>query len=77
MASVSVRNIDDGVYERLKIRAAMHGVSMEEEVRRIIQRSVASPERLGHLALECFGAANGVELEPPVRQPHEPVDLSG
>jgi len=76
MASLSVRNIDDAVYERLRICAAEHGISMEEEVRRIIQRSVASPERLGELALECFGSAHGVELELPARQTHEPVDLS-
>jgi plasmid stability protein len=75
MANLSVRNLDDTIYERLRIRAARHGVSMEEEVRRIIQRSVASPERLGQLALECFGPAHGVELELPDRQPHEPIEL--
>lgn len=72
MASLSVRKIDDDVYERLRIRAAQHGVSMEEEVRRILRRAVAAPERLGDLALECFGE-NGVELELPPREPHEPM----
>lgn len=75
MASLSVRRIDDDVYERLRIRAAREGVSMEEEVRRIIQRAVSAPDRLGQLALECFGAAHGVELELPPREPHEPVDF--
>jgi plasmid stability protein len=75
MANLSVRNIDDTIFERLRIRAAQNGVSMEEEVRRIIQRSVASPERLGQLALECFGPAHGVELELPDRQPHQPIEL--
>ena len=72
MPSLSVRKIDDDVYERLKIRAAQRGVSMEEEVRRILRHAVAAPERLGDLAQECFGA-NGVELELPPREPHEPT----
>lgn len=50
---------------------------MEEEVRRIIRRAVAAPERLGDLALRCFGPAYGVELELPPREPHEPLDLAG
>ncbi len=75
MASLSVRKLDDEVYERLRIRAAEHGVSMEEEVRQIIRRFVGAPERLGKLALECFGPSYGVELELPARPPHEPVDL--
>jgi plasmid stability protein len=48
---------------------------MEEEVREILKRAVAAPERLGDLALEYFGT-NGVELELPPREPHEPC-LSG
>jgi hypothetical protein len=60
MPSLSVRRIDSDVYERLRIRAPRHGVSMEEEVRRILRRSVAAPERLGDLALQYFGT-DGVE----------------
>lgn len=75
MASLSVRKIDDGVFERLRVRAAEHGVSMEEEVRRIIRRAVAAPERLGELAVRCFGSSHGVELELPPRPPHDPLDL--
>ncbi len=76
MASLSVRKIDADVYERLRVRAAKHGVSMEEEVRQILKRIVAAPERLGDLALAYFGQANGIELETPVRKPHEPIDFS-
>ena len=76
MASLSVRKIDDDVYERLRIRAATHGVSMEEEVRQILKRSVEAPGRLGDLALEYFGQANGIELDSPARKPHEPMDFS-
>ena len=72
MPSLSVRKIDDELYERLRIRAAQHGVSMEEEVRQILRRTIAAPERLGDLALEYFGP-NGVELELPPREPREPM----
>ena len=77
MPGISVRGIDEEVYRRLKIRAAEHGISMEEAARRIIRRSVMSPEHLSELAIECFGPANGEELELPARKPHEPIDLSG
>ncbi len=75
MASLSVRNIDEATYERLRVRAAQNGVSMEEEVRRIIRRSVHAPDRLGRLALECFGPTHGIALELPTQPPHEPLDL--
>lgn len=74
MASLSVRNIDDDIYERLKIRAAENGLSMEEEVRQILRRAVMAPERLGDLALDCFGD-DGVELELPHREPHDPMTI--
>ena len=75
MASLSVRQIDDEVYDRLKVRAAGHGVSMEEEARQILQRAVAAPERLGEFAIRLFGPAHGVELPLPPRGIHEPLDL--
>ena len=76
MANLSVRNIDEAIYERLRVRAAENGVSMEEEVRRIIRRSVSAPAHLGQLALECFGPAHGVDLELDERAPHEALDLT-
>ncbi len=75
MASLSVRRIESEVYDRLQVRAERHGVSMEEEVRRILKHAVAAPDRLGELAVECFGPVHGVELQLPPREPHEPPDL--
>ena len=75
MANLSVRKIDDDVYERLRVRAAKHGVSMEEEVRQILKNTVEAPERLGDLALEYFGRTNGVELEAQIRKAHDPIDF--
>lgn len=75
MASLSVRKLDGDVYERLRLRAEQEGVSMEEEVRRILTRAVTTPMKLGQFALECFGPDGGVKLEIPPREPHEPLDF--
>jgi len=77
MASLSVRKIDDDVYQRLKARAAEHGVSTEEEVRRILRQAVSAPGRLGELAVRLFGPDHGTDVEAQPRPPHEPVDLDG
>ncbi len=75
MANLSIRKLDDDTYTRLRVRAAKHGVSMEEEARRILKRAVAVPERLGNLFLKHFGPTNGVDLDLPAHEPHEPLDL--
>ncbi len=76
MANLSIRRLDGKTLERLRVRAAQHGVSMEEEARQILRRTVAAPERLGELALELFGPDFGVELKLPKHPPHEPMDFS-
>ncbi len=75
MASLSIRQLDENIYRRLRERAARHGVSMEEEVRQILTRAISPPERLGDLFLKVFGPSRGVDLDLPPRAPHEPVDL--
>ncbi len=72
MPGLSVRRIDQQLYERLRRRAAQHGVSMEEEVRRILRAAVSGPDRLGDLALSLFGR-HGVDLEIPPREVNEPT----
>jgi plasmid stability protein len=67
--------LDDETYDRLRVRAVQHGVSMEEEVRQILKRAVSPPERLGDLFLKAFGPARGADLDLPPREPHEPVDF--
>jgi antitoxin FitA len=51
MVSISVRQLDEETVARLRARAASHGVSMEEEARRILKQAVSAPERVGDLAL--------------------------
>ncbi|MFL6233751.1 MAG: FitA-like ribbon-helix-helix domain-containing protein [Thermoanaerobaculia bacterium] len=75
MASLSIRKLDDEIYDRLRDRAARKGVSMEEEARQILKRAVAPPHRLGDLFLKVFGPTGGADLEIPPREPHEPLDL--
>jgi plasmid stability protein len=78
VASLSIRKLDDGTMTRLRIRAAEHGISMEEEVRRIIQQAVATPDRLGDLAVNLFSPAYGGDLLPlPERETTEPLDFDG
>ena len=73
MANLSIRKIDDKLVEQLRVQAAKHGISMEEEVRQILKRAVKSPEKLGSLALQFFGKRNGADLQLPRRAPHEPM----
>ncbi|TIP36800.1 MAG: plasmid stabilization protein, partial [Mesorhizobium sp.] len=42
MGTITVRNLADDVKQRLRERAAARGVSMEEEAREILGRSVLS-----------------------------------
>jgi plasmid stability protein len=73
LASLSIRKLDDETYDRLRARAARHGISMEEEARQILRGAVAPPERLGDLFVKVFGPDRGTDLEIPSREPHEPM----
>lgn len=44
MASITIRNLDDGVKQRLRVRAAEHGRSMEEEARELLREVGYYPE---------------------------------
>lgn len=72
MASLTIRNIDDTLKRRLRMRAAGHGRSMEEEVREILRATIGSsppPSDLGRSIHARFAALGGVDLEQPVRGP--------
>ena len=45
MANLLVRNIDDEVVEALKARSGRHGLSAEEEHRRILRAALLGPRR--------------------------------
>lgn len=45
MASLTIRNLDDNVKALLRLRAAQHGRSMEEEARQILRQTLGLPRR--------------------------------
>jgi plasmid stability protein len=45
MATLTIRNIDVAIKERLRVRAAQHGHSMEAELRQILRDTLREPER--------------------------------
>ena len=72
MASITIRNLDDEVKTRLRVRAASHGRSMEEEARLILREAVGrkpSSRNLAGIIRAHFGASRGVDLELPSREP--------
>ncbi len=40
MSSITIRNLDDKLKSSLRMRAARHGLSMEQEVRNILQTTL-------------------------------------
>jgi len=73
MSSITIRNLDPALKERLRIRAAEHGHSMEAEVRNILQIILKVPERATGLNLyerirARFEPLGGVDLELPPRE---------
>lgn len=70
MAAMSIRDLDDGVRERLRVRAAQRGRSMEAEVRAILTEAVAETDERPDLfttLVERFGELGGVDLDIPPR----------
>ena len=45
MANLTIRNLDDAVVERLKLRAKAHNRSLEAEVRTILESTVRVADR--------------------------------
>lgn len=74
---MTIRGIDDEVRDRLRIRAAKHGRSMEAEARAILTAAVSPVEDALLETLLAFGRElgdSGFTLEPlprdePVRDP--------
>lgn len=70
MTSLTIRNVDEATKQRLRIRAARHGVSMEEEVRRILKealRPAEAPSRLGRRLRDRFDGLASEEFVVPRR----------
>ena len=77
MASITIRNLEESTKRKLKVRAAMHGHSMEQEVREILNDALRKRPRrqqtgtdLAEAIRRRFAPLGGIELEP---FPDEPV----
>ena len=78
MATLTIRNLDDAVKEKLRVRAAEHGRSMESEVRDILHSTLMTSHETGadlfariRARFAAFGGLGDLEL--PLReQTHEP-----
>jgi len=71
MANLTIRNVDDATKQRLRVRAALHGVSMEEEVRRILKAALRPEEAsfgLGKRLRDRFAGLAAEEFVVPERQ---------
>lgn len=75
MSNLTIRKLDPTVKDRLRLRAAEHGHSMEEEARRILADAVAPkvPTNAFEAIRQHVAPLGGVELElPPRLPPREP-----
>jgi len=79
VASITIRNLDDDIKQRLRVRAAGNGRSMEEEARDILRRVMGeadSPRDLAAAIRARVAPAARADLEVPAREPmREPPQL--
>lgn len=75
-ASLTIRRLEPELKRRLRVRAAEHARSMEEEAREILRAALAARPGSGKRLVEAirrrFSAAGFVELELPAREPMRP-----
>lgn len=80
-SSITIRNLEAGLKQRLRLRAAHHGHSMEAEARAILRHSLAHEPAAEALNLaeairRRIAPLGGVELElPPREAAREPPNL--
>lgn len=80
MASMTIRNIDDQLKARLRVQAAQHGRSMEDEARDILRSALSTAPSRPRSLVDSIRARieplGGVELEIAPREiMREPVGL--
>jgi len=73
MATLTIRQLDEKTKARLRVQAAHHGRSMQEEAREILRCALSGAQTQGGDLAESirkrFSAFGGVELELPMRDP--------
>jgi plasmid stability protein len=74
MPTLTIRNVDPELRDKLRVRAARHGRSMEAELREILKEALGAEKRRPELNLAeairrrflPLGGANEIEPHPPV-----------
>jgi plasmid stability protein len=72
MATITVRDIEDEMTDRLRARAAEHGRSVEEEVRQILRAALdrpCEPKNLMDSIRSRVEPIGGIDLALPPREP--------
>jgi antitoxin FitA len=71
MSTLTIRNLEPAIKDKLRMSAATHGRSMEEEVRTILRSVLSQPAApatgMGSRIHARFAAIGGVELDVPAR----------
>lgn len=80
MASITIRNLDEELKSRLRIQAAVHGRSMEEEVRNILKNALSEEASQAPNLVQSihnrFKEFGGIELPELKRERiREPIDF--
>ncbi|SKA94768.1 hypothetical protein SAMN02745130_03696 [Thiothrix eikelboomii] len=82
MAMLTIRNIDESLKKQLRIQAAEHGCSMEEEVRRILQQAITGSNqqkgfgsRIHQTVMDISGSADTDFALPPRSLPRAIPDF--
>ncbi len=72
MASMTIRNIDEQLKSRLRVQAAHHGRSMEDEARDILRAALSTQEEGRQSLIESIRSRisplGGIDLELPARE---------
>ena len=77
MATLTIRNIDDALKATLRMQAARHGQSMEEEVRSILRQALTQAPAatgLGTRLADRFAGVDADFVVPPRSLPRAPLD---
>ncbi len=73
MVSIIIRDMDESLVSRLRIQAAMHGRSMEDEARDILRSSLnqepQEPKNLGTAINALFKPLGGFDMPKVPREP--------
>lgn len=81
MTTMTIRNIDEALKRRLRVRAAERGHSMEDEARDILRAALSTEQARSRSLVEAIRARvaplGGVALEPlPREEIRMPPDLA-